>query len=213
MKVKTVIMVCISICLCFSFSSYAGGKYGHKYGHEYGHEYGDKYGHKYGDKYGGKILVLNLVGSGEMYPKKVPAIDGAEDEADAICFDVDLVNAKNGQVIGTATDCLSEINDDNVNGGLALVGTSYFYMHQGMLVTRGKTTVQPTNHEIITPSGQMITHITGAAGIDNAIIDGTGRFAGRTGTVRLSGMVDMTNFFGEEGDPIAFDCLFVIILD
>lgn len=181
-------MFCIFICLCFSFSSNAEGKAG------------------------GKILVLNLVGSGDMYPDKVPDIDGDEEDDDAICFDVDLVNATNGQVIGTATDCLSEVSD-GANGGVALVGTSFFYMHQGMLITRGKTTVQPTNHDIVTPSGQMITHITGAAGSDNAILDGTGRFAGRTGTVRLSGMVDMSNFAGNEGDPIAFDCLFVITLD
>ncbi|NRB40183.1 MAG: hypothetical protein HRU20_17245 [Pseudomonadales bacterium] len=188
MKVKTVIMVCISICLCFSFSSYAAGKAG------------------------GKILVLNLVGSGEMYLGKVPAIGEGEEEDDAICFDVDLVNAKNGQKIGTATDCLSEVSDGDM-GGKALVGTSYFYMHQGMLITRGRTTVQPTNHDIVTTSGQMITHITGAAGTDNAIIGGTGRFAGRTGTVRLSGLVDMSAFDGNVGDPIAFDCLFVITLD
>lgn len=188
MKIKTAMMVCIAICLCLSFSSSAGGKAG------------------------GKILVLNLVGSGEMYPDTVPDIDGDEVDDDAICFDVDLVNATNGQVIGTATDCLSEVSDGD-NGGVALVGTTYFYMHQGMLITRGNTTVQPINHDITTPMGQMITHITGAAGSGNAILDGTGRFAGRTGTVRLSGMVDMSGFAGNEGDPIAFDCLFVITLD
>ncbi|MEW6999107.1 hypothetical protein AADZ86_15590 [Colwelliaceae bacterium BS250] len=193
MNIKTTIMVCITICLCFSLNSYAGGKAG------------------------GKILVLNLVGTGEMYLDKVPDIDGDEVDDDAMCFDVDLVNASNGQVMGTATDCLSQVSGGE-NGGVALVGTTYFYMHQGMLITRGKTTVQPVNHETTTPRGQMITHITGAAGSDNAILGGTARFADRTGTVRLSGMVDMTNFGSNngdpvEGDPIAFDCLFVITLD
>ena len=188
MKIKAVIMFCISICLCFSFNSYAGGKAG------------------------GKILVLNLVGTGEMYQDTVPDIDGDKVDDDAMCFDVDLVNATNGQVMGTATDCLSQVSGGE-NGGVALVGTTYFYMHQGMLVTRGETTVQPVNHDTTTPRGQMITHITGAAGAGNAILDGTGRFADRTGTVRLSGMVDMTSFAFNEGDPIAFDCLFVITLD
>ena len=187
MKLKTLIMICISICLCFSLNSNAGGKAG------------------------GKILVLNLVGTGGMYPYTVPDIDDDGEDDAAICFDVDLVNATNGQVIGTATDCLSNITPDG--DSLALVGTTYFYMHQGMLITRGKTTVQPTKHDTTTAVGQMMTHITGAAGSDNAILDGTGRFAGRTGTVRLSGMVDMSAFGGIEGDPIAFDCLFVITLD
>ncbi len=161
---------------------------------------------------GGDILVLNLVGIGEMYEDEVPDIDGDGVDDDAICFDVELFNAEDGRVIGTATDCLSQIENGD-NGGLALVGTTYFYMHHGMLITRGRTTVQPTNHSTTTPSGQMITHITGASGTSNAILYGTDRFADSTGTVRLSGMVDMTYFEGNVGDPIAFDCLFVINLD
>lgn len=168
----------------------------------------------YASQGGGDILVLNLIGIGEMYPDKVPDIDGDGDDDDAICFDVELVNAKNDRVIGTATDCLSEIDFENGdNGGIALIGTTYFYMHQGMLITRGQTTVQPTNHPTTTPSGQMITHITGASGTGNAILSGTGRFAGSTGTVRLSGMVDMSKFNEDDGNLIAFDCLFVINLD
>jgi len=167
----------------------------------------------YASQGGGGILVLNLIGIGEMYEDTVPDIEGNGENLAAICFDVELVNAKNGRVIGTATDCLSQIDDDNENGGLALIGTTYFYMHQGMLITRGHTTVQPTNHPTTTPSGQMITHITGASGTSNAILYGTGRFAGSTGTVRLSGMVDMSKFTEEEGNLIAFDCLFVINLD
>jgi len=160
---------------------------------------------------GGKTLVMNLVGSGDMYESTVPDIDGDGVEDGAICFDVDLFNAKNGQQVGTATDCLSNITP--IGAGLGLVGTTYFYLPQGTLVTRGNTTVQTTTHDITTADGQPITHITGAAGTDNAILEGTKRFKNSTGTVRLSGMVDMTNFAGNEGNPIVFDCLFVIILD
>lgn len=153
----------------------------------------------------GSILVLNLVGTGAMTLRDVPDFD------DAMCFDVDLINAKTGKKIGMARDCLSEVLDGQ-NGGVALVGTTYFYMHEGMLVTRGNTTVQPVNHPTVTPSGQLITHVTGASGASNAVIEGTGRFARSSATVRLSGMVDMTNFGGLEGDRITFDCLFVITL-
>jgi len=160
---------------------------------------------------GGKTLVMNLVGSGAMYESTVADIDGDGMDDDAICFDVDLFNAKNGQQVGTATDCLSNITP--IGAGLGLVGTTYFNLPQGLLVTRGNTTVQPVTHGITTADGQSITHVTGAAGTDNAILEGTGRFSNSTGTVRLSGMVDMTNFAGNPGEPIVFDCLFVIILD
>jgi hypothetical protein len=165
------------------------------------------------DKKGGKILVMNLVGSGAMYERMVPDSDNDGNDEAAICFDLDLLNAKNGQLIGTATDCLSNIADAGVGAGLALVGTTYFHLPQGNLVTRGNTSVRPVTQDTTTADGQLMTHVTGAAGTDNAILEGTGRFKNSTGTVRLSGMVDMTSFKGNIGDPIAFDCLFVIILD
>jgi len=92
------------------------------------------------------------------------------------------------------------------------VGTTYFNFPQGELVVRGKTTVQPALHPTVSASGQAMTHITGAASPDNAVISGTRRFAGAEGTVRLSGMVDMTHFAGDVGDPISFDCLFFVDL-
>jgi hypothetical protein len=163
------------------------------------------------DNGGGKHYVFNLVGTGLMYESKVPDIDGGGVDDDAICFDVDLVDMKNQQFIGTATDCLSNLTPTGT--GVALVGTSYFHTPFGDLVTRGNTSVQPVFHPTVTPDGQNMTHITGAAGTGNAIIDGTGRFKGATGTVRLSGMVDLTDFAGNVGDPMTFNCLFIIDLD
>ncbi len=57
-----------------------------------------------------------------------------------------------------------------------------------------------------------MTHITGASSKKNSVLRGTGRFKNSKGTVRLSGMVNMTDFTGDEGSPITFDCLFVIDL-
>ena len=160
---------------------------------------------------GGKHLVLNLVGTGFMYEDTVPDIDGDGIDESAICFDVELSNQKNNQVVGTATDCLSDLTPTGT--GIALVGTSYFHLPQGTLITRGLTSVQPVLQPTVTTWGQNITHITGASGTGNAIIGGTKRFAGATGTVRLSGMVDLSEFAGNVGDPMTFDCLFVIDLD
>lgn len=187
MNIKTVLIVVMSICLGMSSSVSAKSKGG-------GHHF-----------------VFNLIGPGNMYESYVPDIDGDTLDDPAICFDIELVNMKNQKVIGTATDCLSNVTP--VGTGVALVGTTYFHMSNGTLITRGNTTVQPVLHQTTTPNGQNITHITGASGTDNAIIGGTGRFANKTGTVRLSGMVDMSGFTGNVDDPIVFDCLFIVDLD
>jgi hypothetical protein len=162
------------------------------------------------DQGAGNHYVLNLVGTGAMYQDIVPDIDGDGLDDPAICFDVDLVNMNNRQTVGTATDCLSNLTPTGT--GVALVGTTYFNLPQGQLVVRGKTTVQPVLQPTVTPAGHTMTHITGAASADNSVIAGTRRFAGAEGTVRLSGMVDMSGFGGNVGDPIFFDCLFVVDL-
>ena len=159
---------------------------------------------------GGKHYVLNLIGTGLMYPGVVADIDGDGIDDPAMCFDVDLINAKNQRLIGTATDCLSKMSPAGL--GLVLVGTTFFHLPEGDLVVRGNTSVQQAHPDTETPAGQKMTHVTGAAGPGNAVIDGTGRFAGAAGTARLSGMVNLATFNAAEGDPISFDCLFVIDL-
>ena len=189
MNIKTMTVFIVFICLGLPFTALAN------------------------DVGGGKRLILNLVGAGPMYETMVPDIDGDYEDDPAICFDVDVgvVNGKNRQVIGTATDCLSNITPAGT--GLALVGTTFFHLPKGTLITRGRTTVQPVLQPTETTAGNMITHATAAAATGNSIIDGTGRFAGVTGTVRLGGLVDLSNFAGEVGDPIFFDCLFIVDLD
>lgn len=159
----------------------------------------------------GNRWVFNLIGSDDMYVGMVPDIDGDGVEDEAFCFDVDLVNGKNRQVIGSATDCLSNV-EGGAQGGLMLVGTTFFNLPQGTLVTRGLTSVQPVNQVTVTPDGFPITHITGASGDSNAVLSGSGVFEGREGTVRLSGMVNLSEFTGA-GTPIFFDCLFIVDLE
>ncbi|MGF1714503.1 hypothetical protein L4D08_06290 [Photobacterium chitinilyticum] len=157
-------------------------------------------------------LALNLVGKGEMYEMDVPDIDGDEQPDPAFCFDVDLKEIATGELVGTATDCLSNI-DNGPNGGLQLVGTTFFNFPNGQIVTRGNTTVQQANEPIVTPDGEKITHITGASSDENAVIKTSGDFAWYQGSVRLSGMVNLTDFGGGVGEPIFFDCLFVLNLE
>lgn len=190
--------------------------YGHDYyGHDYyGHEYDDSGKDKKDkkDKKTDRHLVYNLIGTGNMFIRNVPDIDGDGYKDEAFCFKVKLVNLKNKKEIGTAVDCLSQIDGDNPGGGIKLVGTTYFKTPHGKLVTRGETTVQPVLQETVTPSGVEMTHITGASSKDNSVLYSTGRFKNSKGTVRLSGMVNLTDFTGDEGSPMTFDCLFVIDL-
>ena len=73
----------------------------------------------------GRTRVLNLIGTGAMYEGMVPDIDGDGVDDPAMCFDVDLMDPRRGRKIGTATDCLSNVVDDEPDG-LQLVGTTYF---------------------------------------------------------------------------------------
>lgn len=163
------------------------------------------------DSDAGKRLVLNLVGSGKMYQSTVPDIDGDGKDDPAMCFDVKLYDVHTNKIVGKGTDCLAMVTP--MEGGVALVGTTYFHLPGGTLVSRGETSVQPVFHPTVTPRGTSVTHITGASSDQNSVIDGTGRFANASGTVRLSGMVNMANFAGNVGERIEFDCLFVIDLE
>jgi len=130
----------------------------------------------------------------------------------AMCFTIPMRDLRTNKVIGEATDCLSLVGFDG--DAVKLDATTTFDFPQGQLVSRGLTTVQPLLH------GQAnFTNSTGApAPTDfSNILSGTKAFkkaadAG-TGTVRLSGLVNLTDFGFEEGDSITFDCLFIIDLD
>lgn len=156
-------------------------------------------------------LALNLVGTGYMYESEVPDIDGDSYPDPAICFDVELKNIADGQLLGTATDCLSEVTEQD--GGLKLIGTTFFNLPNGLIVTRGLTTVHPVLQETTTPDGHSISHITGASSDESGVLKAYGEFRGYQGTARLSGMVDLSGFAGNVGDPMFFDCLFVIDLE
>jgi hypothetical protein len=151
-------------------------------------------------------LVVALKGTaiGEM---RQVTIGGQGDDAQALCFDVDLIDLKTGRKIGSATDCLSNIQP--AGEGLALVGRTIFNFPGGTLVTRGLTSVQPTTH-----GSPTLTHITGAipAPGENSVLVGTGRFKDASGSVRLSGGVKMEPLTGGRLQ-ITFDCLFVLDLE
>ena len=150
--------------------------------------------------------IVKLAGTGSMYKMTMPGFD-----EEAMCFDIDLIDMKSSDIVGTAIDCLSDVQSKA--NGISLIGTTFFRLPEGILITRGKVSVQPVLEETISESGQTYTHITGASSSGNTIITGTGIFADSSGNARLSGMVDMSSFAMNEGDLLTFNCLFEIHLD
>ncbi len=146
-------------------------------------------------------IAVRLVGTAEMFVGDSLFTEFGLAPEGALCYDVDLVDVKSGDVIGSATDCLTNINP--MGSGVALTGTTFFFFPGGTVVSRGLTTVQPTLH-----GSSGFTHITGAVPQpgDNSVVYGDGKFKNASGPVRLSGAVNLTNF------PAAatFDCVFVL---
>ncbi|MFQ6029369.1 MAG: hypothetical protein ACE5Q6_17980 [Dehalococcoidia bacterium] len=155
-------------------------------------------------------MIVAMRGYSEAVPKTLADFGDGRGALEALCFpNVDVVDVATGEIIGTGEDCLAEVGDGD-NGGVLLTGTTFFNLPEGQLVSRGRTTVQPSNE--VAP-GSPITHITGAIpapGTDQ-VISGTGKYGDASGTVRLSGAVDLSSFNGE-GTPIGFDCIFEITL-
>ena len=152
----------------------------------------------------GNNLVVALVGTATGYEADMMYGAGGDDPV-ALCFDLDIIDLKTGQKIGTATDCLSNI--EVVEDSIALVGRTFFHFPGGSVVTRGLTSVQPTTH-----GSPDFTHITGAIPADgeNSVLAGDGKFENVAGTARLSGAVNMSMV--SEG-IITFNCIFVLDLE
>lgn len=123
-----------------------------------------------------------------------------------LCFDIDLVDARTGRVLGSGSDCLSDITQSD-NGGMQLTATSFFYFHGGTLVSQGLVSVQPKFHGL-----EEYTHVVGAAPApsENNVIYGDGKFRHAEGSVRLSGLVNLSRLGTEF--IIDFDCVFIIDL-
>lgn len=148
-----------------------------------------------------KNLVVALRGTAVAQQRTIPQTPQGSTTAN--CFDLALVDVAKNEVIGTATDCLSDFGPD------AITGTTIFHFREGTLTTRGRTTVQPISSSAL-PSPS--THITGSIPVPNTnqVLSGTGKFRDKSATVRLSGAVNLMRLASH--NEITFDCLFVIDL-
>ena len=115
-------------------------------------------------------------------------IDGIEMN----CFDLELFDPATGRKLGWATDCvdLASITGGPPPAAFAISNTTFFVLPGGTLTSRNRTTISP----VVEGSPDM-THITGDLPIVPNILGGTGRFQNAQGIVRLSGVVDISQFF------------------
>lgn len=153
----------------------------------------------------GNNIVVRLAGTAQAYDGNGLFEEFGLTPIDALCFDVDLIDAKTGNVIGAASDCLSGITPSITDDGTMLTGTTFFFFPGGTLISQGLTTVQPVLH-----GSSDYTHITGAvpSPTDDGVIYGDGKFKNAAGPVRLSGAVNLS-MLNSDG-KITFNCVFVI---
>ena len=148
----------------------------------------------------GRSLAVVLQGTAE---GEFRMIGGVEME----CFDVDLVDAASGRIIGRATECLdlnSIVPDPSGGAGFSISATQFFHLPGGMINTSMRATVQP-----VLEGSSGITHITGSIGDGMNIVAGTGRYQDAQGTARLNGALDLSRL---SEDIVTFDCVFRIDL-
>ena len=121
------------------------------------------------------------------------------------CFETTLFNTHTGLAIGTGLDCLDVVDFDD-GGNFSINRTTIFKFPQGDLYAEGLTTVVP----IFGGSSPGSTHIVGDVNDSSQnIVFGTKAFRTSSGSVRLSGAVDLSNF----PNTLGFNCIFVINLD
>jgi len=163
-----------------------------------------------------RSVILQVKGTAVGEMREIDSNGDGTLDTMANCFEVELYDPRTGRQIGTATDCLSEVNmvldEDPGNApmgwNMALTGTTFFHLPGGTLVTQGLTTVRPALHPT-SRGGLTFTHVTGANG-DGGIRYGTGKFAKVSGDARLSGLVNLSKLVTD--GEITFDCLFVVEL-
>jgi hypothetical protein len=142
--------------------------------------------------------------------------------ADFLCYVLPLEDLQSGVTVGTGADCLRifDVAEDATPGvnspaiSPMVDAVTFFFLPGGHFTADGMTTVRPFFTGIGDAEGE-VTHLTGSiapTGRSGGIVDGSGRFARVSGSVRLSGAVNLGEFF-TDGNPIYFSCLFIAEFD
>jgi hypothetical protein len=146
-----------------------------------------------------------------------PNLANGRSREDFLCYELPLEDLESGATIGVGVDCLyifEAVADDTpgVTIGLSpkIDAVTFFLLPGGYFVSDGMTTVRPLFSGVGDGNG-AVTHITGSFPSSTGpgtIVAGAGDFSGAQGNTRLSGAVNLSDFFNS-GNPIFFSCLFV----
>jgi hypothetical protein len=162
--------------------------------------------------------VVQLAGTAVGETRQIDTDGDGVPDKEANCFDLPLTDPNTGLTVGTGSDCLSDVEvlneaDDACNPAdslegcaVRLVDTTIFQFASGTIVSQG-----PVSIPVVLDAGSSaagVTHITGSFPAENNILYGTGVFEGVTGTVRVSGGVNMSNTVSD--NEITFDCFFAL---
>lgn len=139
------------------------------------------------------------------------------------CFELPVFDPASGKKQGVGVDCLRPIDTagDAKGEGLQMEAITFFFFKNGTLVNHGCTSVRPF-FEGVGDTG--VTHLTGSIGpsefgaapsinapevckVDQGIIYSSGEYRELSGSVRLSGAVNLSN---ANIGQIKFSCLFVL---
>ena len=140
------------------------------------------------------------------------------------CFQAPLFDVASGQPIGTGVDCLNPFDTagDLAGEGLQIEAKTFFFLREGLVVNHGCTSVRPFFGGV---GDAGVTHMSGsipgsefgaepapipACADAEGVIHATGKYRQRSGEVRLSGAVNLSNAGNGE---IAFSCMFVLDLE
>jgi len=154
----------------------------------------------------GRTLVLQLKGRDTGETRAIPPVANTGTR-EGNCFDMNLFDVVANRAIGTATRCFADIS--TVGSGMALTDTTFFRLPEGTIISRNRTTIQPT-----IDNSPDVTHIAVAIPDSSTTTllpeAGSGIFKGVMGSVRLAGAMDMSQFRAR--NEIAFNDLVVIEL-
>ena len=149
-------------------------------------------------------IIVQMKGKAIGETQRIPPIE-ATGTREGNCFNVELIDVRQEERIGTARRCFTDVNTRQ--NGLAFTETTFLNLPTGQIVARTRMTAQP-----IIDNGTEITHITGmvpSSFATNLLTDaGTARFKNLPGRMRLSGVMNLQNF--RDKNEITFDDIAIV---
>ena len=149
--------------------------------------------------------IVQMFGLGTFLPTSPPELVeffGVDAETFG-CFEVALVDPRNGKRVGTANECFREDDDGSPGDFIGAFDTfQIFHLKKGRIVNKGRATSTP--HLAGIP-GQFVSGQKAPGDMDTIVHQfSTGKWRRvSSGRFRLSGLLDVTS-------GVFFDCIFFI---